>query len=106
MRLLLDACIPRQLAQTIEGHTVENAVSLGWGGLDDGPLLDAMEGHFDALVTVDRQLPVQQQIAGRSFAVVVLRARTNRLADLRALVPALLSALLALPPGESTEVSD
>lgn len=105
MRLLLDACVPRQLAQEIVGHTVECAVSLGWGGLDDGPLLDAIESHFDVLVTVDRQLPVQQPIAGRPFAVVVLRARTNRLADLRGLVPALLSALLTLRPGESTEVS-
>ena len=50
-------------------------------------------------VTVDRNLSFQQDIVSFSIAVVVLGARTNRLADLRPLVPSLLSAIDATPPG-------
>lgn len=75
-----------------------------WGDLDNGDLLDAMEGVFEALVTVDKRLPKQQHIRGRSFRVVVLRARSNRLADLLPLVPALLEALGALEAGGIREV--
>lgn len=105
MRVLLDACVPRQLALEIAGHQVDSAVSLGWGALDDGPLLDAMEDRFDVFVTADRQLPVQQRISGRSFAVIVLRARTNRFADLQPLVSSMIQVLPRLRPGEFIEVS-
>lgn len=85
-------------------HEVRTAPEMGWGDLDNGDLLDAMEGRFDALVTVDKRLPRQQDLKGRSFGVVVLRARSNRLADLLPLVPALLQALGALKPGGIREV--
>lgn len=64
-----------------------------------------MEGHFDALVTVDKQLPHEQQLRGRSFRVVVLRAQSNRFADLMPLVDSLLVALSKLDAGEATEVA-
>jgi len=35
---------------------------MGWADRDDGPLLNAMAGHFDVLVTVDKSLPKQQRI--------------------------------------------
>jgi len=78
---------------------------MGWGDLDNGELLDVVAGHFDAFVTVDKRLPDQQHISGRSFGVVVLRARSNRLSDLHPLVPSLLTALSTLGPGVVTEVA-
>jgi hypothetical protein len=59
---------------------------------------------FDVFVTVDRKLPSQQNLSGLAIAVVVLRARTNRLADLRPLVPSLLAVLLHTKRGEATVV--
>ena len=44
-------------------------------------MLDRIAGRCDAFVTVDRNLPHQQRLDGRPFAVIVLRARSNRLAD-------------------------
>jgi hypothetical protein len=78
---------------------------MGWGDLNNGALLDAMTGQFDSLVTVDKRLPQQQHITDRPFGVVVLRARSNRLADLLPLVPALLAALAGLGPGGIHEVA-
>jgi hypothetical protein len=72
--------------------------------LPDGELLDEMEGTFDVLVTVDRNLPFQQRLRDRPFAVVILRAKGNRLTDLLPLVPALLGVLDGIKPGETCEV--
>jgi hypothetical protein len=78
---------------------------MGWGDLDDGPLLAAMSGRFEVLVTADKGIPKQLQISGRSFAVIVLRARTNRLEDLLPLVPKLKHAIEIAKPGEVYELS-
>lgn len=78
---------------------------MGWADLDDGPLLDAMAGLFDVLVTVDKSLPKQQRTHTRPFGVVVLRARTNWLADLLPLVLALRAAVAELHPGEVRELA-
>lgn len=104
MRVLLDGCVPRRLALELSGHEIRTASELGWSDLDDGPLLDLMAGRFDVLVTVDRSLPMQQNLAQRPFGVVVLRARTNRLADLLPLVPALRQAIEELGPGQVREL--
>ena len=78
---------------------------MGWGDLDNGDLLDAMNGLFDALVTVDKRLPQQQHITDRALGVVVLRAKSNRLSDLLPLVPDLLAALSTLEIGGVKEVA-
>jgi hypothetical protein len=65
----------------------------GWAALKNGDLLARAEREFEAFVTVDRNLPVQQDLSRFSIAVVVLRARSNRITDLRGLFPQLLAAL-------------
>ena len=62
-------------------------------------LLALASAQFDIFVTMDRNLSFQQDIVSFTIAVVVLQARTNRLADLRPLVPSLLSAIEATPSG-------
>ena len=104
MRVLLDGCVPRRLASELSGHEVRAVPEMGWADLDDGPLLNAMAGRFDVLVTVDKSLPKQQQLDQRPFAVVVLRAKTNRLADLLPLVPALRAVITELRPGQVREL--
>jgi len=104
VRLLLDECVDRRLASDIVGHEVTTSPDAGWAGLTNGELLSQAQLHFDALITVDRRLPFQQNLARFSIAVVVLRARSNRLADLRLLVPELLVALGVAKPGEATWV--
>ena len=86
------------------GHEVRTAPELGWGDLDDGPLLDVMADQFDALVTVDKSLRYQQNLTTRSFGVAVLRGKTNRLEDLLPLVPELLEVLQRIRPGEVIEI--
>jgi hypothetical protein len=72
---------------------------MGWTTLKNGELLALASAQFDVFVRVDRNLFFQQDIVSFSIAVVVLQARTNRLADLRPLVPSLLSAIEGTSPG-------
>jgi predicted nuclease of predicted toxin-antitoxin system len=105
MRVLLDACVPKGLRRSLQGHEVRTAPEMGWGDLDNGDLLDVMGGLFDALVTADQRLPRQQHIQGRPLGVVVLRAKSNRLSDLLPLVSDLLAALSSLEAGVVKDVS-
>jgi predicted nuclease of predicted toxin-antitoxin system len=99
MKVLLDECVDWRLAQDLSSHEVSTAGQMGWSSLKNGELLALAAPHFDVFVTVDRNLSFQQNVSTLNLAVVVLRAQTNRLADLRPLVPALLNLLPGLLPG-------
>ncbi len=77
----------------------------GWAGLKNGDLLSRAQHEFDVLVTTDRNLPFQQDLSRFSVAVVVLRAPSNRVTDLRHLIPQLLAVLTVAKRGEVTWVS-
>jgi hypothetical protein len=104
VRILLDACVPKGLRRSLAGHDVSTSREMGWNRLPDNLLLGNISHVFDVLVTVDRSIPFQQQLSIRPFAVVVLRARSNRLGDLLPLVPGLFKALDDIKPGEVREV--
>ena len=89
----------RSFGKLLLSHEVTAQV-LGLGDLDDRPLLDALEGKCDALVTVDRRMSEQQRLEGRSFALIVLRARSNRLADLAPLATMTLAQLASARSGQ------
>jgi len=99
VRVLLDECVDWRLGRDIIGHDVKTARQMGWEGVKNGELLALAEQQFDVFVTVDRNLSFQQNFAALSIAVVVLHARTNRLADLRPLVPKILGAIESAIPG-------
>lgn len=93
MKILLDECIDRRFARDLTGHEVKTVPQMGWSGIDNGELLTLAQELFDVFVTVDRNLSFQQNIPSYNIAVIVLRCRSNRLGDLRALVPQLLTSL-------------
>jgi Domain of unknown function (DUF5615) len=99
VRVLLDECVDWRLSRDILGHDVKTARQMGWATIKNGELLALASQQFDIFVTVDRNLSFQQNLVSFSLAVIVLRARTNRLADLRVLVPDLLAAIDTAKPG-------
>ncbi|MGH9930313.1 MAG: DUF5615 family PIN-like protein [Pyrinomonadaceae bacterium] len=62
MRLLLDECIPRKLKRDLVGHEVATAVEAGYSGMKNGILLRAASSNYDVLITVDQNLPLQQNL--------------------------------------------
>ena len=99
MRLLLDESLPRPFGRLLVGHDVDTVVDAGWSGLTNSKLLEAAQHRFDCLLTADQSLAYQQNLPRFAIAVVVLRARTNRVADLTPLVPQVLQILSSLRPG-------
>jgi hypothetical protein len=65
----------------------------GWAGIKNGDLLALAEREFDAFIIVDRKLAKQQDLTEFDIAVVLIRSRSNRLEDIRPLVPELLGAI-------------
>ena len=105
MRVLVDANLPRGLGRLLPGHEVVSAHVHDWSDLDDGALLTAAAAAgYAAFLTMDQNLRFQQNLAGRPLAVLLLRARSNRLPDLSPLVPAVLAALPGAPPGAVTMI--
>ena len=45
-------------------------------------------------------MPYQQDLAGRTISLPIIRAKSNRLADLLPHVPAILEVMPSLKPGE------
>lgn len=105
MRILLDECIDQRFAKELEGHEVITVPQAGWAGIKNGELLSRAQSQFDAFVTVDRNLAFQQNIPQFTIAVIVLESTTNRLKDLRPLLPKLQQLLLKVRKGEVSRVS-
>jgi len=98
MRLLLDESVPARLRRSLPSHSVKTVVEMGWGGVKNGPLLALAAKEFDVFLTVDKNLPYQQNVANLPVAVIVLEAYSNEFAALLPLVPNLEQALGTLQP--------
>jgi len=89
MRLLLDECVSARLRRALPLHAVSTAVDEGWSGIKNGRLLALAAQRFDAFITVDKNLPYQENTAALPVAVLVLDAVSNELPYLQPLPPAL-----------------
>jgi len=74
--------------------------------MKNGDLLSLAESAgFEIFVTLDKGLEYEQHLAGRSIAILILRARSNRLADLLPLVPYLGRIMNQARSGEVHRIS-
>jgi hypothetical protein len=106
MKVFLDECVDWRLSRDLVGHDVLTARQRGWTSIKNGELLALAAQEFDVFVTVDRNLSFQQNLAPLTIAVIVLAAPTNRLGELKTLVPRLLAAIASAKPGPATIVGD
>ena len=103
MRILLDECPPRQLIAELPEHTVDTVQKSGWAGLKNGKLLGKLSGKYEILLTIDKRFGHEQKIP-EDVAVITVRARSNRIQDLKPLVPEILEALKQAKAGQATSV--
>ena len=99
MRVLIDEQLPDQLAAELIGHDVRSVGQMGWKGLANGALLARASEQFDALLSMDRNMPAQQDISRYALGLVLIRATSNRIETLRTLIPDIQRALAAVRPG-------
>ena len=93
MRILLDENLDWRLERELSGHEVSSVPKIGWAGVKNGELLRLADAQFDVLVTMDKGIYHQQNLAEMKLIIIALRAKTNRLADTRPLMPDLLARL-------------
>ena len=77
---------------------------MGWAGIKNGKLLALAEQEFDVFITVDRNLSFQQNLPKFNIAVIVLHAKSNKLADLKPLAPEIIAALSDVKIGAITHI--
>jgi hypothetical protein len=104
MLILFDHGTPKGLASALPGHTVVTAQSRGGDRLNNGALLNAAEEPaLDLLLTTDRRIRHQQNLAGRKIALVVLTG-TTKWSHVRLHLERLAAVVNAATPGSYTEV--
>jgi hypothetical protein len=104
MIILFDHGTPKGLADALPGHTIITAQARGWDKLSNGALLNAAEeAVIDLLLTTDRRIRYQQNLAGRRIALVVLTG-TTKWSRVRLHVARIAAVINAAMPGSYTEV--
>ena len=103
MLILFDQATPVPIRPYLEGHTVRTAAQQGWEKIGNGDLLTAAEeAGFDMLLTTDKNMRYQQNLAGRKIAVVVLGQQ--QWPQLRPHIQRVIEAVNAAKPGSYAEV--
>ena len=105
MKVLIDECLPRRLARELPGHEARTVPQMGWAGKHNGELLALMAGQFEAFITIDGNLRYQQNPTKLTLGLVVLHAPSNRIEDVRPLIPSILAALPQITPGQIVHVA-
>lgn len=106
MKLLIDESLPVALAGALAGHDVSTVRGERWLGLRNGVLLRAaVDAGFDVLITTDKAMRHQQNLASIGIAVVLVTRVRNRMVDLAPLVPRILEAVAQVRRGELIVIS-
>jgi predicted nuclease of predicted toxin-antitoxin system len=104
VKILLDHNLDRRLKDHLPDHDVKTTYEKGWAALFNGELFDRAEKEFDVMLTADANIKHQQNLDGRTIAVIVLRAFNNRLATHLAMMSEVNQAILLVKQGELFEV--
>ncbi len=103
-RVLIDNCVPYDFVPYIRAATVTHVLDLGWDKLHDRPLLEIADGKFDVIVTVDRNLPHQQNLSRYSTALIILRVPSNTTPQLRLMIDELNLTIEQIKVGEMKRI--
>ena len=104
MKILFDQGTPVPLRQALAHHDVVTAYERGWQALQNGELLSAAEAEgFAAIVTTDKNLRYQQNLAGRKISIVVLMTTDWR--RIRTHTDVVVAAIASLRPSGYVEVA-
>ena len=106
MKLLLDECVTRHLKREFASHEVHTVEDAGFKGLENGELLKAASGTYDVLITVDKNIPYQQNAANLNIAILILVANGNSYKRLKPLLSKALKALETIRRGDVIRIEE
>ena len=95
MRLLLDEPVDRAIAAYFpDRFDIKTVGDMGWSGTKNGGLLRiAADASFNALITVDKNIEHQQNLATLPIAVIVLSTPRSSITYLEPIIPEVISIL-------------
>jgi len=103
MQIIFDRSTPVPVHPYLKGHIVRTAAQEGWARLTNGDLLTAAEeAGFDLLLTTDKNMRYQQNLAGRKIAIAVLGRQ--QWPQLRPHIQLVVDAVNGATPGSYVEV--
>jgi predicted nuclease of predicted toxin-antitoxin system len=75
LKVLFDEDVPAKLVRTLPRHEIHTVVTMQWGGIKNGALLELIEREgFEVFLTGDKNMKNQQRLEGRPFAVLIMSA--------------------------------
>ena len=96
MRILFDQGTPVPLRRSLNGHVVATAYELGWSTVTNGDLIRLAEQEgYELLITTDTNLRYQQNLRGRSIAILVLATSWPRIRQVTSVIQAAVAAITA-----------
>lgn len=108
-RILLDECLPIKLKYIFQeidkDFLVSTVTDQLWAGIKNGELLEQAQKQFDVLVTVDQNLPYQQELSKYSIVVIALKAKSNRYKDLLGFVEHVCEVIKSAESGHYYEIN-
>ena len=99
-KILFDECVPESLLSYFAEHEVYTVSQMGWMGLKNGALLTIAENDFDVFLTLDKNLPYQQNLSKFQIGIVLVRVRWSKLRYLIPVIPRIKQALVSVRTGQ------
>jgi hypothetical protein len=104
MKILFDQAVPLPIRPFLRGHVVRTAFQEGWSSMRNGDSIQAAEeAAFHLLLTTDRNIRYQQNLAGRRIALLVID--TQQWPRLRPHMELVVAAINAAEPGSYLELN-
>jgi len=85
---------------------VKTVTESGWRSAKDGQLIPFAEKNFDLFVTVDRRMEFENRLDRFRLAFLIIRVRSNKLADFLPLYDSIQSAVDSIRPGQIIRLGD
>ena len=105
MRIPIDECLPRRLKNHLSDHDCTTVPEAGLAGKRNGELLSLTERQkYEVFLTMDKGVEYEQNLRGLNLAIIILRAKSNQLADLLPYVSDCLEQMQSIKPGELVRV--
>jgi hypothetical protein len=103
-RVLLDENLPRKLRRDLNEFSVRTVQEENWTSFTNGELLVRAQDRFDVLLTADRRLQFQQNLARFNIGVVVILTVSLQYRHIQQSIEAIRAALAAVKPGALLQV--
>ncbi len=106
--ILFDQDYNSKLAQYYRARdfSVSLLKDVGLHGVTNGQLLAAAEGRFDVLISMDKNIPYQNNWLGRKLSCLIVRLRRDHIDFHLPYLPEAYEILRKLKPGEIDWVGD